>query len=224
MNQNSGQPIINEKRRIFHSVIFPLFVLFLMFSVRLIESLEMVDWYWLGIKPLSIEGVPGILTMPFKHAGWKHLLNNAPSFLILSVALFYFYRPIGYKVFFTIYLLSGIWLWFLARDAWHVGASGLIYGMAAFLFMSGIHRRHIPLMALALLVVFLYGGLVWGLFPMQHFISYSWEGHYWGTLAGIVAAFLYKNEGPQKPKPIWDETEDPEDDDPYWKQITEENP
>ncbi len=227
MNQLSEKHQWTEKRRIFHSVVFPFFLLFVMFSVRLIESLELGNWYWLGIKPLSIEGIPGILTMPFKHADWIHFFNNAPSFFVLSVGLFYFYRPIGYRVFFTIYLLSGIWLWLVARDAWHVGASGLIYGIAAFLFVSGINRRHIPLLAISLLVIFLYGGLVWGLFPMHKFIGYSWEGHYWGALAGIVASFIYRNEGPQRPETLWDETEEPEEpgeDDPYWLQLPEEKP
>jgi membrane associated rhomboid family serine protease len=214
----------NEKRHLFHSLVFPLFFLFLMFSVRLIESVELENWYWLGIRPLSLEGMLGIITMPFVHAGWSHFLNNAPSFLILAVCLFYFYRPIGYKVFFTIYLLSGIWLWILARDSWHVGASGLIYGLASFLFTSGIQRRHIPLMAISLLVVFQYGSMVWGIFPTHQFDTYSWEGHYWGTLAGLVAAFLYKNEGPQRPKPIWEEPEEPDGENPYWKQNPEETP
>lgn len=216
---------LTEKRKLFHSVVFPLFLLFLMFSVCLVESIENKNWFWLGIKPLSIEGLIGIFTMPFKHAGWDHFLNNAPSFLVLSVGLFYFYRPIGYKVFFTIYFLSGIWLWLLARDAWHVGASGVIYGMAAFLFVSGVHRRYIPLMAVSLLVVFLYGGMVWGIFPVNYyFINYSWEGHYWGTLAGIIAAIIYKDKGPQKPIYQWEEDEGGEDSLPYWKDLPEEKP
>lgn len=224
MTEETNNNQLSEKRKIFHSVVFPLFLLFLMFSVRLIESLELYNFYWLGIKPLALEGIPGILTMPFKHADWGHFFNNAPSFLVLSVALFYFYRPIGYKVFFTIYFLAGFWLWLLARDAWHVGASGLIYGLASFLFISGINRRHIPLMAISMLVVFLYGGMVWGIFPMPQFKNHSWEGHYWGTLAGIVAAIIYKNDGPQKPKHQWEETEDLNDEELYWQQPSGENP
>ncbi len=213
----------NEKRKLFHCLVFPLFMLFLMFSVRLIESLEGDSWYWLGIKPLSLEGLPGIITMPFKHGDWEHFYNNAISFLILSAALFYFYRPIGYKVFFTIYLFAGIWLWLLARDVWHVGASGLIYGLAAFLFFSGVFRRHIPLLAIALLVVFLYGGLVWGLIPMHRFITYSWEGHYWGAMAGLVSAIVFKSEGPSKPLKHWETVDDDGPDEGYWNQGTNEN-
>lgn len=207
---------LTEKRKLIHSVVFPLFLLFLMFSVSLIESVEAGDWYWLGIRPLSVEGLLGIVTMPFKHGGWNHLLNNAPSFLVLSVAMFYFYRPIGYKVFFTIYFLSTTGLWLLARDAWHVGASGLIYGLASFLFVSGVHRRHIPLMAISMLVVFMYGSMVWGIFPMPQFRNQSWEGHYWGMLAGVITAFLYKDQSPQKPVHHWEEPDEPEEENPYW--------
>jgi membrane associated rhomboid family serine protease len=215
--EESPKHKLTEKRKLFHSVVFPLFLLLLMFSVLLIESVENDNWYWLGIKPLSVEGLMGIVTMPFKHAGWNHLLNNAPSFLVLSVAMFYFYRPIGYKVFFTIWFLSTTGLWLLARDAWHVGASGLIYGLASFLFVSGVHRRHIPLMAISMLVVFLYGSMVWGIFPMPQFRNQSWEGHYWGMLAGVITAFLYRNQGPQKPLPQWEEPEESEDENPYWQ-------
>ncbi|MDR2927340.1 MAG: rhomboid family intramembrane serine protease [Cytophagaceae bacterium] len=210
-----GQHQSYEKRRLIHSLILPLLFLFLMFTVRLVETLENVNLHFLGIKPLSIEGLTGILTMPFVHASWNHLWNNAPSFLILSVGLFYFYRPIGYKVFFTIYFLGGALLWMIARNSWHVGASGLIYGLSAFLFVSGIYRRYIPLLAIALLVVFLYGSLVWGLFPWHQFVTYSWEGHFWGAFAGIFAAVIYRKQGPQRP--VIDIPDEPEDEAPYWE-------
>ena len=212
-----------EKRRIVHSLIFPLLFVFLIFAVRLIESLDNNNWYFLGIRPLKFEALAGIITMPLVHANWTHLWNNLPSLFILLVGLIYFYRPIGYKVFFTIYFLSGILLWLVARDSWHVGASGLIYGLSAFLFMSGIFRRYIPLLAIALLVVFLYGGLVWGMFPFHQFITYSWEGHFWGAFAGIFASIVYRNEGPQRPvieEPIED---DIEDENKYWEVKHEEN-
>ena len=208
-----------EKKRIIFSLIFPLFLAFLMFAVRMTEYVENVNWYFLGIRPLKLEGLTGILTMPFIHADWKHLLNNLPPFIMLSVGVFYFYRPIGYKVFFTIYFLANILLWFAARDSWHVGASGLIYGLSAFLFVSGIFRRYIPLLAIALLVVFLYGSLVWGLFPWHQFVTYSWEGHFWGTFAGIFAAFIYRRQGPQRPvvEDVYDENDENDDENPYWK-------
>ncbi|WP_462319130.1 rhomboid family intramembrane serine protease [Marinilabilia sp.] len=201
-----------ERKKILYSTVFPLFLLLLMFSVHLVQELENVHWFFLGVKPLSLQGLPGIITAPFIHADWGHLGANAGPFLILTSVLFYVYRDIALKVFIWIYILAGIWLWFGARDAWHVGASGLVYGMAAFLFVSGIIRNYVPLIALSMLVVFLYGGLFWGLFPVEWLVEYSWEAHLWGALAGLVVAVVFRKEGPQKPpSPLLEEEEDDEE-------------
>jgi membrane associated rhomboid family serine protease len=208
-----------ERKRMLYSAAFPLFMLFLMFTVRLIESLEGANWYFLGVKPLSLQGLPGIITAPFIHADWGHFGANAGPFFVLGSVLFYVYRDIAFKVFIWIYLLAGIWLWFGARDAWHVGASGLVYGMAAFLFLSGIIRNYVPLIAVSLLVIFLYGGLFWGLFPVAWLVEYSWEAHLWGALAGIVVAVVFRKEGPQKPPPARDDENEAEEGDDrisYW--------
>jgi membrane associated rhomboid family serine protease len=208
-----------EKRRLIHSMLLPFFLLLLMFSVRLIEELENLDLFFLGVKPLSIEGLPGILFSPFIHSGWQHFFNNAVSFAILSVALFYFYRAIAYRVFVVIYILAGAWLWIGGRDSWHIGASGLVYGLTVFLFVSGVIRHHIPLLAVSLIVAFLYGSLVWGMFPLADALPHSWEGHLWGFLAGLTAAVVYRKEGPQKPPLPFEEEEENEneDEEAYWK-------
>ena len=93
------------------------------------------------------------------------------------------------------------------RAAWHIGASGIIYGLASFLFVSGIIRRHIPLMALSLLVVFLYGEMVWGIFPGFR-IDISWESHMLGAVAGLLLALWYRDEGPQRPVPFYESDEE----------------
>ncbi len=211
-----------EMRRLIHSLVLPVVLLLLMFSVHLLTTLENWDLRFLGVKPLKVEGMPGIVLSPFIHSGWQHLFNNAISFFILSVTLFFFYREIAYKVFLTIYLLAGAWLWFGGRDAWHIGASGLVYGLTAFLFISGVIRRHVPLLAVSLFVAFLYGSLVWGMFPLAEYMPHSWEGHLWGFLAGIAAAFVFRKEGPQKPAPPVDEPED-EHEHPYWHPTLDEN-
>ena len=123
------------------------------------------------------------------------------------------------KCFFLIYFLSGIGLWLAARDSWHIGASGIIYGLTGFLSVSGIIRRHFRLIAISFLVIFFYGSLVWGAFPLEVNLPYSWEGHFWGGLAGILLAWFYRKEGPQKPKsPLGEDDEDEEidEEDAYW--------
>lgn len=209
-----------EKRRFIHSLLFPFVSVLLMISVRLIEDLQGWDLSFLGVRPLSLEGLPGIILMPFVHSSWQHLFNNVVSYFILTVALFFFYRSIAWRVMGVIWVLAGAWLWFGGRDAWHVGASGLVYGLTAFLFISGIIRRYIPLMAVALFVVFLYGSLVWGMFPLAPNLPHSWEGHLWGFMAGLSAAIVYRKEGPQRPESPPDESDDDDDDtdaDAYWK-------
>jgi membrane associated rhomboid family serine protease len=212
MSKASHQQLKAERKKILYSTVFPLFILLLMFLVHSIQALENTRWIFLGVKPLSVEGLPGILLSPFIHADWGHLGANAGPFLVLTSALFYVYRDIALKVFIWIYVLAGIWLWFGARDAWHVGASGVVYGIASFLFLSGIIRNYVPLIALSMMVVFLYGGLFWGIFPVEWLVEYSWEAHLWGALAGVVVAVVFRKEGPQKPPPPEDEEDDEGDD------------
>ncbi len=212
MSKASHQQLKAERKKILYSTVFPLFILLLMFVVHSIQALENTRWIFLGVKPLSVEGLPGILLSPFIHADWGHLGANAGPFLVLTSALFYVYRDIALKVFIWIYVLAGIWLWFGARDAWHVGASGVVYGIASFLFLSGIIRNYVPLIALSMMVVFLYGGLFWGIFPVEWLVEYSWEAHLWGALAGVVVAVVFRKEGPQKPPLPEDEEDDEEED------------
>ena len=170
---------------------------------------------FLGIYPLKIEGLPGILFAPFIHADIKHLYANSLPLLILSTALFYFYREIGLKIFICIYVTTNAWVWIIARPAWHIGASGIIYGLAAFIFASGIIRKNNRLMALSMFVIFIYGGLIWGIFPNNFQEEISWESHLMGLIAGVVYAIYFKSEGPQKIEYQWDENDESDDENYY---------
>jgi membrane associated rhomboid family serine protease len=150
----------------------------------------------------------GILTFPFIHADWKHLANNSSAILVLGSMLYFFYRDIASKTLLWVYLLSGVWLWVGGRANIHIGASGVVYALFGFLFVSGLLRKHLKLMALSLLVVFMYGSLVWGVFPVDKTISY--EGHLFGLLAGIVVAIVYRKQGVQRPKYSWDHVDEEE--------------
>lgn len=161
-----------------------------------------------GLYPRTVEGLRGIFTIPFLHGSWSHLINNSIPMLVLGWALFKFYRPVAFKTLIGIYIVSGIWLWISGRPSYHIGASGVIYGMATFLFISGWIRREKKVAALSLLVAFLYGGMWWGVLPVDPTIS--WEGHFWGALAGAALAFLYRKQGPTKPKYQWEIDEEKE--------------
>nr|MQY79897.1 rhomboid family intramembrane serine protease [Bacteroidota bacterium] len=159
-----------------------------------------------GIYPLKLKGLKGIILSPLVHANFRHLLDNSLPLLILGVAIFYFYSKVAYRVFFLTYIMVGIWVWFGGREAYHIGASGLIYGFASFLFFSGILLGEVRLLAISLLVVFLYGSMVWGIFPIKKGIS--WESHMLGAIAGLILSFYYRNQGPQRIEYDWEEEED----------------
>ena len=210
-----------EKGRFLHALIVPLVLLFAMWVIKAVELIIDMRLSFLGVHPLHVDGLAGIVTMPLVHGDMGHLLANSGSFLILCTALFYFYRGISYKVLIGIWLLSGIWVWFGGRDSWHIGASGVIYGLSSFLFFSGLIRRNTQLAALALVVAFLYGSMIWGIFP-DFFPkeNISWEGHLGGFLAGLILTFYFKDSGPQRKRYSWEfeeEEEEVDDDDHHPK-------
>lgn len=209
-----------DQKRFLYSVIFPLFFLLIIWFVKITEVLLNLDFTSLGIFPLRIKGLTGILTAPLIHSDFGHLIANSIPILILGTGLFYFYNKIAYKVFFLSYFIANIWIWLGARQAYHIGASGLVYSFASFLFFSGVLSRNMKLMAISLLVVFLYGSMVWGVLPIQPHIS--WESHLLGAIAGLVLAIYYKDKGPARRLYSWeleDEDEDDEGDgeEKYWE-------
>ncbi len=207
-NSDNGRNDSFEKRRFYISLWFPVFFLLLIWCVWFIETtlgLEFATW---GLFPRKMSGLRGILFAPLIHAGLRHLIDNSIPLFTLSVALFYFYRNLAFRIFFLTYLLAGIWVWLMGRESYHIGASGLIYGLAAFLFVSGIIRNHVPLMALSLVVVFLYGSLVWGIFPLK--VDVSWESHLLGSVAGVILAVHYRRSGPRRKNYVWEDEEEEE--------------
>jgi len=199
---------MEEKRKFLHSLVFPSFMLILIWMVKIVEvglETSYVDW---GIYPLRLGGLKGIITAPLIHADFKHLFDNSLPLFLLSAALFYFYRPVGYKVLFLVWFITGLTVWIFARSAYHIGASGIVYGLASFLFFSGIIRNNINLLAISLLVVFLYGGLVWGIFPFD--FKVSWESHLMGGITGLVLSFFYRSYGPPSTRQEWIDEEDEE--------------
>lgn len=213
-----------EKKKLLSSIYIPALLVLSMWLIKIFESLSAVSLSFLGVKPLSWEGLHGVLSMPLIHGSFNHLTANTAPFLVLGIALFYFYRQIAVKVLLGIWLLSGIWVWFSARgDSWHIGASGLIYGLSAFLFFSGVIRKDTRLAALALVVAFLYGSLVWGMFPdFYPKENISFEGHTGGFVAGIIMAIYFRTKGPLRKQYSWEleedaDAEDDGSDTAYWK-------
>ncbi len=186
--------LTSEKEKFKRSMIFPGFFLFLIWFVKFTEFGLGVDFSFLGIYPLRLKGIVGVITAPLVHDDIRHLTDNSIPVFLLSVAVFYFYSEVAFHVFFLGWFVTGFLVWVVGREAYHIGASGLVYAFAAFLLVSGIIRKNRNLMAISLLVIFLYGSLVWGLFPYDYRVS--WESHLMGAITGIVLAFRYRNEGP----------------------------
>ncbi len=199
------------RKKLLLSLIIPGIFLVLMWLVKIVEILFNIDLSSFGIYPLTAKGLTGIIFSPFIHADFKHLFNNSLPLFLLSVSLFYLYSEVALRVFLWTFFLTGFLVWVAGREAWHIGASGLVYGLASFLFFSGIIRRYFRLIALSLLIVFLYGSMVWGLFP-GIYKNVSWESHMLGFFSGVVLSVWYRNEGPQRPLYEWMDEEDSETD------------
>jgi len=200
----------SEKQRIFKCFLYGLYFVIILWLVKIFEITFDVKLSFLGVFPQSIKGLPGILFSPLIHGDFSHLISNTLPLLVLIPMLFYFYKNLGLRIFFMVWLIGNIWLWIMGRESYHIGASGVIYGLAAFLFISGIIRKHPRLMAISMLVAFLYGGMVWGILPIKDGVS--WEGHLMGMLAGIILAIFFKKEGPQRKKYSWEFEEEDEED------------
>jgi membrane associated rhomboid family serine protease len=190
------------RKKLLLSLFIPGLIVFFMWLVKSVELLFGADLSHLGIYPMEVKGLPGIFLSPLIHDDFKHLISNSIPLIVLGTGIFYFYSDVAVKVVLWIYFLTGLFVWFVGRDAWHIGASGLVYGFASFLFFSGIIRKYFRLIALSLLVVFLYGSMIWGMFP-DFYVNVSWEGHSMGFVSGILLAIWFRNDGPQPPVYEW---------------------
>lgn len=213
---------MQDKKETYQAALYAVLLTSLPWIVHIINVLFGLNLQQFGLYPLDWKGLYGILTLPFLHKDWDHLISNTPSLFLLLFGLFLFYKKQGWQILLFIYLISGLLTWCMGRMySVHIGASGLVYALAAFHFVSGIIKKVPRQMAFALLVSFLYGGFVWAFFPTlyQH-TSISWEGHLSGLLTGIALAFYFRHSGPEPPVyPFLEEEEDSENDgeDAYWK-------
>lgn len=198
---------------------YPLLFVMMMWIVFWVEMRFGWNFNFLGILPQKVEGLPGIVLGPFIHSSLKHLFNNSVPMLVLSTSLFYFYRRIRWKVLIYGLLITGIATWIIGRPAMHIGASGVVYMLAAFLSFKGILSKQYQLTALAFVVVFLYGSLLWYVFPIDPEIS--WEGHLSGFGVGVLFAVLFKENPIENIKYEWEkETYNP-DEDPFLQHFDE---
>ena len=220
MKSSHKDEINRERKRFIYALFIPLVFTVVVLLVHLLQLEFPVVTHSLGLYPRRLDGFQGVIGSVLVHGGWKHLFENLVTFWVLSLMFFYIYRDVALQLFLQMWVYSGLLLWVIGRPSYHVGASGLIFAMAFFLFVSGVLRKQTGVLAAALVVVFLYGGMVWQMFPWEATYTISWEGHLAGAIVGSVLALLYRHVGPQ-PEPEIDDS-DLDDVEPYWE-VTDEN-
>ena len=178
----------------------------ILWIVHSISVLLNIDFSNLGLLPRNWPGIIGVITAPLIHANYSHLISNTFPLIISGWVIFFFYNKISQLLFIFIYVVTGITVWLFAREVYHIGASGIVYGFVSFLFFSGIFRKDNKSIALSLIITFLYGGMVWGILPGIKDVS--WESHLFGALTGLIAAFIFRKIDPPKKKYDWEDEPD----------------
>lgn len=196
----------NERKQLANKILTPLIFPVVLWVIHSVAFITQIDLTRMGILPRTFPGLLGIFTSPLIHADYSHLISNTIPLIVLGWVIFFFYPKVSYMLFAFIYFLTGLLVWIFARQVYHIGASGVVYGFVSFLFFSGIFRRDNTSISLALIITFLYGGLVWGMIPGWEGIS--WEAHLFGAVSGLVAAYLFRKIDPPKRKYDWEDEPD----------------
>lgn len=199
--------MIKEEKNIISKLTIPIVTIVVMWLVKIIEVAQNHKYTLLGIFPRDLDGAIGIITAPFIHADWQHLMSNTlPLFMLMSLMMV-FYKRVAIPSILIITLFTGFTVWLFARESYHVGASGVVYGLVAFLAWTGIFRRNLKSIILSLVILVMYSGYFHGIVPNKEGVS--WESHLFGGLVGIFTAFLFKNvkedDEAERPDPWADE-------------------
>ncbi|PCJ94590.1 MAG: rhomboid family intramembrane serine protease [Flavobacteriaceae bacterium] len=201
-------------------VVAPMVIVLFIWTIYWIEIQFHVNLNTHGVYPRRFSGLQGILFSPFIHGSLEHLYNNTIPIAVLTASLFYFYKRVALKVLIWGVLVSGLITWVIGRPSYHIGISGIIYVLASFIFFKGVFTKYYRLIALSLFVVFIYGSLIWYIFPIEKGIS--WEGHLAGFITGLLLAVLIKTQLPTAKKYNWEREDYNEDEDPFLKHFDED--
>jgi len=179
----------NSSEDFFGSSVVPFRIVFIMWLVFSIQFFYGFDFGVFGIRPRTLSGLIGIFAAPLIHGDYHHLLSNTFPLLFLGSVLYFFYERIGGIVFFRCYFFTNALVWLLSpRDSYHIGASGLVFGITSFLIFFGLIRQDFISMVIAVLVFLIYGSVfLYGVIPADPRVS--WEAHLAGALVGAITAF-----------------------------------
>jgi membrane associated rhomboid family serine protease len=163
--------------------------------VALMWLIELFDWLVLrgaldgsGIRPRTLGGLQAVVVAPFLHAGFGHLLANTIPLILLGWLVMLRRTTDFFIVFLGVALISGLAVWLLGgSNTVHLGASGAVFGLLGYLLARGYYERSIRAIGLALLAFILFGGMLWGVLPLQQGVS--WQGHLFGFVGGVAIAY-----------------------------------
>ena len=186
-----------NKKSFVDAVVFALIVVGILWVIHLVEYFMDLRFFTFGVLPRNLGGLKGVFLAPFIHGDSDklfsgHLISNSFPSIVLLTILFFYYRSIAAQVLCILWIGTGLVVWTLARPTYHIGASGVVYGLVAFVFWMGMFRKEVGSIALSLLILFLYSGLFMGILPTMEGVS--WESHLYGALVGIITAFVFKKE------------------------------
>jgi len=181
----------NDEELKFSDTVFtvPFLFVFLIWFIYWLEIQCNWNFNKHGIYPRDLIGFKGVFVSPFIHSDTSHVFSNSVPLFVLSASLFYFYREVAVKVLVIGGFLTGFLTWCIARPSFHIGASGIVYLLFSFIFFSGIIKKHYRLVAMSLIAIFLYGGMIWYVLPIKE--GMSWEGHLSGFIIGLILSFFY---------------------------------
>ncbi len=188
------------------------FFVLLLWTIKLGESVLGVSLSHLGVFPQQASGLFGIVAAPLIHGSWQHMISNSLPIVVLGSMLLYGYPKSRWWVMAIVWIASGIGVWLFARSSYHIGASGLTHGMFFFLFTAGILRRDKRSSVLLMVAFFMYGTMIWTIFPQEPGISF--EYHFFGAVSGVVCAILLSHRDPKPHVKTYDWEEESEDDKP----------
>jgi len=230
--RNDPAEMDEEKRRIKTGLFVAFYFVALLWLVKLFEvGTNYTLLYQFGILPREIKGLPGIILAPFIHSGFIHLFNNSAPLFIAIAGIIYFFPKAAVRVMVLIYLSTNILVWFFGRDSYHIGASGLVYGYISFLFFGSAFAKNKNMLVLALIIIFIYGAMFWGILPQGGNIS--WESHLFGAVSGFAFALLFRNYAIESDSGEPDDDDDDDDgddgdgddgDDSYFQDYTDIQP
>ncbi|MDC1395164.1 rhomboid family intramembrane serine protease [Bacteroidia bacterium] len=207
--------------RLIDSIVWPLLIVVVIWLVFFMNLSTSMNFNSFGMHPKEIKGLYGIFTMIFLHGDFDHLFSNSVPLLLSMGFIFIYFEKEKLPILLWNVLFTGILLIFMGKQgSTHIGASGVVYAYVFFLVTHAFFTKNKEMLAAAFVLIFLYGGLIYGLFPEFGKLigkNISWEGHLSGAISGVLTGFIYRKKGPQQALFFVDEDDDENDDEmEYW--------